>query len=115
MKSPNPPVEVNTLWFGNTFAINGANEWVTFDATTFRLRELSLAYDFPKKLIESTPFGSISLSVVGRNLWFSAPNFPKSINFDPEINQFGSTNTQGIEYGATPSVRRFAVNLRVSF
>jgi hypothetical protein len=115
-KIPNQTmIEVNRLWFGNTFAINGANEWVTFDATVFRLREVSLAYDFPKKLLESTPFGAISLSVVGRNLWFTAPNFPKSINFDPEINQFGSTNTQGIEYGATPSVRRFAFNLRVSF
>lgn len=108
-------VEVNTLWFGNTFAINAADEWQTYDATVFRLRELSLGYEFPRSLIESTPFGSIHLSVVGRNLWFSAPNFPPSTNFDPEINQFGSTNTQGIEYSSTPSVRRIAFNLRVSF
>jgi len=108
-------IEQNTLWFGTTFASNGTNEWVTFDATVFRLRELSLSYEFPRKLIESTPFGAISLSVVGRNLWFLAPNFPKSVNYDPEINQFGSTNVQGIEYGATPSVRRIAFNLRVSF
>jgi hypothetical protein len=115
-KIPNQTmVEVNTLWFGNTFAINSADEWVVYDATVFRLRELSLAYEFPRSLLEKTPFGALSLSVVGRNLWFSAPNFPKSTNFDPEINQFGSTNTQGIEYGATPSVRRFAFNLRVSF
>ncbi len=116
VKIPNQTmVEVNTLWFGNTFAINSADEWVVYDATVFRLRELSLAYEFPNSLLDKTPFGSLSLSVVGRNLWFSAPNFPKSTNFDPEINQFGSTNTQGIEYGATPSVRRFAFNLRVSF
>lgn len=115
-KIPNQTmVEVNTLWFGNTFAINSANEWVTYDATVFRLRELSLGYEFPRSLIESSPFGSIHLSVVGRNLWFSAPNFPKATNFDPEINQFGSTNTQGIEYSSTPSVRRIAFNLRVSF
>jgi hypothetical protein len=115
-KIPNQTmVEVNTLYFGNTFAINGASEWVTFDATVFRLREVSLSYEFPRSLLDKTPFGALSLSVVGRNLWFSAPNFPVSTNFDPEINQFGGTNTQGIEYGATPSVRRFAFNLRVSF
>lgn len=115
-KIPNQTmVEVNTLYFGNTFAINGASEWVTFDATVFRLREVSLSYEFPRSLLDKTPFGALSLSVVGRNLWFSAPNFPISTNFDPEINQFGGTNTQGIEYGATPSVRRFAFNLRVSF
>jgi TonB-linked SusC/RagA family outer membrane protein len=115
-KFPNQTmIEQNTLWFGNTFATNGANEWLTFDATVFRLREVTFAYAFPGKLLESTPFGAITLSVTGRNLWFSAPNFPSSTNFDPEINQFGSTNTQGIEYGATPTVRRFAFNLRVSF
>jgi hypothetical protein len=108
-------VEENTLWFGNTFAINGVDEWLTFDATVFRLREVSLGYEFPRSLIENTPFGSIHLSVVGRNLWFVAPNFPESTNFDPEINQFGSTNAQGIEYSSTPSVRRIAFNLRVSF
>lgn len=115
-KIPNQTmVEVNSLYFGETFAINSADEWNVFDATTFRLREVSLGYEFPRKLLSNTPFGAISLSVTGRNLWYLAPNFPESTNFDPEINQFGSTNKQGIEYSSTPSVKRYAVNLRISF
>jgi TonB-linked SusC/RagA family outer membrane protein len=115
-KFPNQTmVEVNDLYFGETFAVNAAEEWSVYDATVFRLRELSLGYQFPKSILKSTPFGNITVSFTGRNLWFIAPNVPKDTNFDPEINQFGATNKQGIEYSATPSVKRFAVNLRVSF
>lgn len=115
-KIPNQTmVEVNTLYFGQTFGANSQDEWAVFDATVFRLRELSLGYDFPQSLIENTPFGRINLSITGRNLWYKAPNFPEDAKFDPEVNQFGATNKQGIEYSATPSVRRYAVNLRVTF
>jgi TonB-linked SusC/RagA family outer membrane protein len=115
-KIPNQTmVEQNILYFGRTFAGNGANEWSVFDATVFRLREVSLAYSFPESIIGSTPFGNITLSILGRNLWYKAPNFPKDVNFDPEVNQFGASNKQGIEWSATPSVRRLAVNLSLTF
>jgi len=115
-KIPNQTmVEVNTLWFGETFAINSANEWNVFDGTVFRLRQVNLGYDFPKSLLDPTPFGSATISLTGRNLWYKAPNFPEYTNFDPEVNQFGATNKQGIEWSATPSVKRYAVNLKVTF
>ena len=115
-KIPNQTmVEVNTLYFGQTFAANSQAEWSVFDGTVFRLREISLGYDFPDYLIEKTPFSRINLSLTGRNLWFVAPNFPEDTNYDPEVNQYGATNKQGIEYAATPSVKRYAVNLRVTF
>ena len=122
VKFPNETViETNTLWFGQTYAINAANEWSVFDATVIRLREVSLSYDFPQALIDSTPFGGIRISFTGRNLWFTAPNFPKGTNFDPEVSQFASSgntqtqNQQGIEYSATPTVKRYGVNLRLTF
>ncbi|MBX2958085.1 MAG: SusC/RagA family TonB-linked outer membrane protein [Cyclobacteriaceae bacterium] len=115
-KIPNTTmVEENGLWFGSTFAINGVNEWSVWDATTFRLREVTLGYQFPKDLLSKTPFGSATLSLTGRNLWYIAPNFPKYTNFDPEVNQFGNSNTQGIEWSATPTTKRYAVSLRLTF
>lgn len=115
-KVPNQTmVEVNTLYFGETFAINGADEWAVFDASYLKLREVSLSYSLPRRLLENTPFTGASLSLTGRNLWFTAPGFPEHTNFDPEVNQFGSTNKQGIEYSATPTVRRYGVSLRVQF
>lgn len=115
-KIPNQTmIEVNSLFFGETFGTNAADEWSVFDATTYRLREASVSYRVPKQLLERTPFGAISIGVTGRNLWNYSPNFPKDLNYDPETNQFGARNVQGIEYSTTPSARRFAVTVRATF
>jgi hypothetical protein len=115
-KIPNTTmIEQNALWFGSTFAVNGMDEYSVFDATWLKLREVSLGYDFPKQWLGNTPIGSASLSLTGRNLWYSAPNMPEASNFDPEINQFGNSNQQGIEWAGSPSVKRYAVTLRVTF
>ncbi len=111
----NIQVEMNDLYFGETFAVNAADEWSVFDATTIRLREVSLGYELPKTLMQRTPFGSAKISIIGRNLWYNAPNFPKHTRFDPETSTFGSLNIQGFEYATAPSVRRLGVNLRLTF
>src|SRR5690606_33453027 len=89
---------MNELYFspagGNTFAINSVDEASIYDGTVFRLREASLTYDVPKKLLEKTPFGSISFAVVGSNLWYFAPNVPKHTNFDPDTTSYGSGTLQ---------------------
>ncbi len=115
-KIPNETmIETNSLWFGNTFAINAQNEWSVYDATVFRLREITLGYTLPKNLLQNTPFGSATVSFTGRNLWFFAPGFPEFTNYDPEVNQFGNTNQQGVEYSITPTAKRYAFNLRLTF
>ena len=118
-KIPNTiQVSSNDLYFqnsGGSFAINAEDEATVYDGTVIRLREVSLSYALPKKLIESTPFGSVQIGLVGRNLWYNAPNIPEHTNFDPEVNGFGSTNTQGIEYASAPTSRRYGVNLRFTF
>jgi len=115
-KIPNTiPVTTNDLYFGNSFAINATTDYSIYDATVYRFREFSFGYDFPKKLLSRTPFGNASISFSGYNLWYFAPNVPKHTNFDPEVNSFGSTSTQGIELSAAPSSRRFGFNLKLSF
>ncbi len=100
---------------GATFGFNTASEYEIFDATVYRLREVTIGYDFPKSLFKNLPIGGVTLSLSGRNLWFLAPNFPKYTHFDPEVNSFGATTTQGIELSAAPTTRRFGVNLNVTF
>lgn len=111
----------NDLWFspnttvGNTFAINTAAEWSVYDATVYRLREVTLGYEFPKTLFRKLPVGRVTLSFTGRNLWYVAPNMPRYTRFDPEVNSFGATSTQGIELSAAPTTRRYGINLAVTF
>ena len=120
-KIPNTTVITgNDLWFAGgggaaSFGINSATEWSVFDATVYRLRELTLGYSIPKSVYNKLPISAINLSLTGRNLWYSAPGFPKYTRFDPEVNSFGSTSTQGIEISAAPTTKRFGLNLSVSF
>ena len=109
-------ISVNDLYFGSgSAAINGFNEQSIYDATTVRLREVTLGYDLPKTLLGKTPFGVINVSVSGRNLYWYSPNLPKYTNFDPETSTFGASNQQGFEYTNAPTTRRYGVNLRVTF
>lgn len=118
-KIPNTTqVILNDIYFqtaGGSFAINAADENSIFDATVIRLSEVGVAYEFPKALLSKTPFGTVALSLTGRNLFYNAPNFPKHSNYDPETSSFGAQNYTGIEYNAAPSVKRYGVNLRVTF
>jgi len=110
------PILEADLWFGNTFAINGQNEFSTFDATTFRLREITLGYDIPRRLLERLPIGSAHISFSARNLWFWSPHIPRHLNIDPIGATFGADmNMQGFQANFAPSTRRFGVNLRFTF
>jgi len=114
-------ITVNDLYFspnattGATFAINTATEMNIYDATVYRLREVTLGYDIPKSVYNKLGVKGATISFSGRNLWHLAPNVPKYSNFDPEVSSFGSSSTQGIELSAAPTTRRFGVNLSVNF
>jgi TonB-linked SusC/RagA family outer membrane protein len=108
-------VATNDLYFGNSYATNGPQEFSIYDGTVWRLREVSLGYNLPKSLIKRSPFGSVRVSLTGRNLWFFAPNVPKGTNFDPETGSFGDGNNQGIELSTAPTVKRYGFNLTVTF
>lgn len=93
----------------------GAHEEWLYDATTIRLRELSLSYSLPQSLIGKTPFGSVSLVLSGQNLWHKAPKFPDGTNYDPESSSGGVGKTRGFEYMTGPQSRRFGGTIRVTF
>ena len=108
------------LWFTSnssysTYAVNSCDEVATYDATVLRLRELTLSYQLPKKLLSKVRISGAEIGIVGRNLWFFAPNVPKYSGYDPLVNSYGETNVQGIDYTSAPSVRRWAFNLKLTF
>ncbi len=112
-------VTTNDLFFTNgtgaSFATNGAFEYAVFDGTVYRLREISLAYSVPAKIVSKLKLSAVTLSISGRNLWYLAPNLPKYTHFDPDINSLVSGNAQGVETGGAPSSKRYGINLNVTF
>ncbi len=93
----------------------GQDEFKVYDATHLRLRELSLSYNLPSKIIDKTPFGKISITATGNNLWFKAFNFPDSINFDPSVSSEGVGNSRGFDLLTGPTAKRYGISFRASF
>ncbi|WP_305951820.1 SusC/RagA family TonB-linked outer membrane protein [Emticicia oligotrophica] len=112
------PLSAFQYHFANGFGAYGADETNIYDITTIRLREVSMGYNVPKPLLKKILpfFGTLRISASGRNLWFYAPNMLKGLNFDPEVlSDFADSNVQGFDLGASPSTRRFSINLSASF
>lgn len=111
---------VTTDGVANTVKVRGDQYWqglggITeawmYDASNIRLRELSIGYNLPKTWLGKTPFTSVKLSFVGRNLWMIKSH---TKGFDPEAG-YTSGNAQGIEFGSMPTMRSLGFNLGVSF
>lgn len=91
-------------------AFNITDEFV-YDASFIKLRQLIFGYSLPQSMIENTPFQSVSLSFVARNLLLLYSNVP---NVDPE-SSYNNGNAQGLEMFGVPTARSFGFNLLVNF
>ncbi len=103
------PVIANQSYYINFFS--QTDELFIEDASFIKLRELSLSYTLPKKLMEKWPIETLSFTATGRNLYISS-NFSY---FDPEGSLYGSGNAQGFYHAVTPGTRTYAFGLNVTF
>jgi TonB-linked SusC/RagA family outer membrane protein len=82
-----------------------------YDASFIKLRQITLGYSVPKKLLAKTPVQSASLSLVARNLLLIYSSVP---NVDPE-STYNNSNAQGLENFGVPTTRSYGLNLSVKF
>ncbi|MEP3838771.1 MAG: SusC/RagA family TonB-linked outer membrane protein [Algibacter sp.] len=84
------------------------------DKSFVKLRELTFGYNFSDKILGNTPFESLSITVVGRNLLLFTPESNQYI--DPEVSTFGTDLTSLFgEFSASPSTRSLGVTLKARF
>jgi len=115
--TPNNDV-VNYQWYyQGTFSawnhLGAPRSASVFKNSWMKLREVALTYQVPATLLQKTKFiQNLSLSLVGRDLFYIFTTIPKGLN--PEgVNGIG--NMQGIEYGSLPKTRSFGFTIRSSF
>jgi TonB-linked SusC/RagA family outer membrane protein len=106
------PVSAENYWNrtvpGSTTAV--AEEFVN-DASYVAMREINLSYRLPQTLLGKTPFSNISLSLVGRNLFYFSRN---TDGFAPEAASFNAGNTGlGFESSSLPFTRQIGFNLNL--
>lgn len=102
------PRQWHSAWTGGRSIAEG----VIYDASFVKLREVQISYTLPDKIFKGTPFRSVSLALVGRNLalWTDVPHV------DPEVMSYsGGTALPGIEYMSIPSSRSYGFNIGIRF
>lgn len=100
---------------GNAFwdEYNTVKENYVSDATTLKLREVSLTYDFSSDFIKRAGIDALSIGFFGRNLLTLRPK--ENTTTDPEFN-FTTGNAIGVGTQAqTPPTRQFGLNLNLTF
>lgn len=79
--------------------------------TYAKLREVTISYNFPKRLLQKTFIQNASATIYGRNLlyFYSDKRFK-----DVDLDQYANTETTltGLQ---SPSVRSYGINLKLSF
>ncbi len=96
-------------WYQQLGSQSGLPQYYTYSATNFRLQELSLGYNLPKRWFRNVMSATVSL--VGNNLWMIYCKAP----FDPESVATTGNNYQGIDYFMMPSLRRIGFNVKLTF
>lgn len=100
----------------------GVGDFFAYDATNFRVREVSLGYGIP--VGNAAVVKSARISLVARNLlWLyrgsSKMDIPgmdkRKMWLDPDMSLGNGNTFQGIEYGAFPSTRSIGLNLNIGF
>ena len=111
-KYPVPTVNNNknkALQYYNT---NITNYWIE-DASYLRLKSLSLAYNFPQRLINRIGMSNASLVFTGTNLL----TLTRYTGYDPEMSssQGSSNNNLGIDFSSYPAPMGFTLGLNITF
>ncbi|MGE7777905.1 SusC/RagA family TonB-linked outer membrane protein [Chitinophaga sp. NPDC101104] len=108
-------------YIANTKPYDMLNYWTNaipagqhvLDGSFVKLREANLSYRFPKNMLNKGIFSDVTVGVFGNNLFMWTPKENEYV--DPEVNSGGSSNEQGLDFSAQPSLRNFGFNVKVTF
>jgi TonB-linked SusC/RagA family outer membrane protein len=98
-------------WDGEGSVFTGPSEPYVEESGFVRLREVTLSYRFPSKLLDVTPIRNIELYFTGINLWLSTPY----TGVDPETSLVGNNNGLGLDYFNNPGIKSYTFGLRLGF
>lgn len=94
-------------------SVRSVNEGAVFEASYVKLREVSLSYALPTKLLSASKFiKGARLSLVGRNV---AMLYNTHSQIDPELNIYGGNLQGALFYVSLPSTRSVGLNLNLIF
>jgi TonB-linked SusC/RagA family outer membrane protein len=103
--APNTTKQFLQDYISRRYSPNGGN---LMDRSFAKLREVVIGYNLPSALLQKTFFKQATISIVGRNLLYFAEK--KDIDLDQfAIGSQGSSDLQ------TPTMRRYGININLTF
>ncbi len=109
--SPNQ-TRINTNRYGAFGYARGLPDRAfVYDAGYVKLREVTLTYTLPSRILGNSFIKGASVGFIGSNLWIIDKNLPHA---DPESG-LGAGNLQGYSTGSLPSTRDFGFNVKLNF
>lgn len=92
---------------------NFVSEEMINDLSYIAMREITLSYSLPKRLLEKTFIRSLTVGAYGRNLFYFQR---KTHGFSPEACSFNVQNSSlGLESTSLPLMRTFGFNIAIGF
>ena len=91
----------------------GLYQNAVYDNSYIKFREATLTYNLPSGITNKLHFQNLSLSLIGRNLFYIYKTLPHGL--DPEVVVGSAWYSQGIDGGAGAPTRSFGVSLHARF
>ncbi len=115
LNDPNASLEGQARAVASKFF--GTNAGYIEDASFWRLREISLTYNVPQKLLGSLGLSRLSLTISGQNLgiWTDYSGLDPEISSDGQSDFTGQGNINTQEFLSQPPVRMWKARLNLSF
>lgn len=108
-------VLLDESWYnglGGGLGVNKCNDLFVQDNTWTKLRNVTLGYTWNSAwLKQKTLLNSIRFSVTGRDLLL----WSDLVGIDPESNNYGVSNAQGMDYFSSPATRSVVFNVQLNF
>ena len=105
--------EYNKAIDAQTWYTSKEGNLAMYKATNIRLREISLGYTLPKRVLEGTKYiSNVRLSLIGRNLFYIYRDAP----FDPEMVLSTTANAaSNVDNFSIPLSRNIGFSLNINF
>ena len=111
--TPNTVRTPGPNFFGNIAGYRRQpNKAFVYDASYVKLREVSITYRIPSKILAPLNIQDLKISLVGTNLWIISKNLPDA---DPESGLGSGNLSSGYSVGSLPTTRNIGCNLTLKF
>lgn len=103
--------ETDVPAFGTTGMFPTNSSRFVYNANFVKLKNLSLTYSIPQRLVNRARIHNLDVYISGQNL-FTITKYP---GYDPELTNAQNAMTQGVEMAVIPNPRTYTLGFRLGF